>query len=332
MKLKVWPIRILFVTTSSNRKTIRVILIMLIFACYLSAWFFFGKEYQRFAQEDRMAFIVNEELIIDSQVEAFRDKVTWAGKEAVGILFESKAYNKVTEPIMIAAYHDLTSDKLINTNLVLEQVCPDTIGKVWADWYEACLIHTSLGDNEAKENNSYNKLINFEFRLVKRAAPSQYFLHSLAAGSATNLKENIYEVEVLIYGADEEQLPANIMCTDYDYEDKQPDKIFSFWIKETDLNRFDTLSDANKTLNNLLRYSITFLNDDFNYLSTIAAKGWNSELVDFLYFSAVTITTTGYGDIIPNSREVRNFVMLESLLGVLLPGAFLSVLFIRNRA
>src|SRR5947209_7755645 len=39
---------------------------------------------------------------------------------------------------------------------------------------------------------------------------------------------------------------------------------------------------------------------------------------DFLYFSIITITTVGYGDILPNSTKVRIWVILEILLGSIL--------------
>jgi len=39
---------------------------------------------------------------------------------------------------------------------------------------------------------------------------------------------------------------------------------------------------------------------------------------DFLYFSGITLTTVGYGDILPNSTVVRMLVLSEALLGVFL--------------
>lgn len=39
---------------------------------------------------------------------------------------------------------------------------------------------------------------------------------------------------------------------------------------------------------------------------------------DFLYFSGITLTTVGFGDILPNNSRVRRLVLLEVLLGVIL--------------
>lgn len=42
-----------------------------------------------------------------------------------------------------------------------------------------------------------------------------------------------------------------------------------------------------------------------------------SSTIDAMYFSVVTITTLGYGDITPNSAVSKLLVMVESILGVL---------------
>jgi hypothetical protein len=44
------------------------------------------------------------------------------------------------------------------------------------------------------------------------------------------------------------------------------------------------------------------------------------------YFSAVTITTLGYGDVVPITPLARFFVAFESILGIVLIGLFLNAL------
>jgi hypothetical protein len=58
--------------------------------------------------------------------------------------------------------------------------------------------------------------------------------------------------------------------------------------------------------------------------NTLNLPEWG--LVDFLYFSAVTTTTLGYGDILPNSTLVRVLVMLNTIVGIFVLG-FLVYLF-----
>lgn len=53
-------------------------------------------------------------------------------------------------------------------------------------------------------------------------------------------------------------------------------------------------------------------------LSAYSAYKNNETYIDFLYFSLVTITSTGYGDIIPNQTMVRIYVGIELLIVVFL--------------
>jgi hypothetical protein len=52
---------------------------------------------------------------------------------------------------------------------------------------------------------------------------------------------------------------------------------------------------------------------------------------DFVYFSAVTQTTVGYGDILPNSTLVRNIVVAQLILGLVIVTFAVNVVFIRHR-
>ena len=49
-------------------------------------------------------------------------------------------------------------------------------------------------------------------------------------------------------------------------------------------------------------------------------------LIESLYFSAVTITTLGYGDILPTNDLGRVIAATESVLGITLIGLFLNAL------
>lgn len=51
---------------------------------------------------------------------------------------------------------------------------------------------------------------------------------------------------------------------------------------------------------------------------------WNT--LDFCYFSAVTLTTLGYGDILPNSSLVRMIVMSQAIVGIVYAGFALALI------
>lgn len=56
-----------------------------------------------------------------------------------------------------------------------------------------------------------------------------------------------------------------------------------------------------------------------------------SNIIRMIYFSTITITTLGYGDIVPLTNTTRILVSLESFLGVILIGLFLNSLSPRKR-
>jgi hypothetical protein len=82
-------------------------------------------------------------------------------------------------------------------------------------------------------------------------------------------------------------------------------------------------------LRTVLVHSRSYIDQSIDQLRRVMLGAYRYPLLDFLYFSAVTITTVGYGDILPNSSYVRTLVMAEALLGVTLIGGFVSSLFLK---
>lgn len=80
----------------------------------------------------------------------------------------------------------------------------------------------------------------------------------------------------------------------------------------------------------LFQDSISFPDAAIWHMQNVMQGAYAYPLMDFLYFSAVTITTVGFGDILPNSQYVRCVVMAETLLGTILIGLFISSLFVRS--
>lgn len=101
-------------------------------------------------------------------------------------------------------------------------------------------------------------------------------------------------------------------------------------------NSFRTYNEAlkshpYKSLDYLIASSNVLLgNDNLDISSAIESYSYFT-LEDFLYFSAVTITTLGYGDILPNNTIIRNLVMIESMLGVIVSGIYVSLLSVSKK-
>ena len=70
-------------------------------------------------------------------------------------------------------------------------------------------------------------------------------------------------------------------------------------------------------------YLIYYVNPwAFNFDSSIEATNFGS----FLYYSIVTFTTLGFGDIIPTANYVQRWVMAEVIMGYVMLGGLISIL------
>ncbi len=56
----------------------------------------------------------------------------------------------------------------------------------------------------------------------------------------------------------------------------------------------------------------------------VRAGGGPASLDDAMWLSFITITTTGYGDVLPASSLARSLAALEAMVGVLFPAIFIS--------
>jgi len=77
-------------------------------------------------------------------------------------------------------------------------------------------------------------------------------------------------------------------------------------------------------INNILSSSVNYIGEEYEFLKQVEDENLNYSYWDFLYFSVVTATTLGYGDILPNVTYVRVIVAIQTIVGVILIGVFVS--------
>lgn len=74
-----------------------------------------------------------------------------------------------------------------------------------------------------------------------------------------------------------------------------------------------------------IQNSVIYIDNQVN--CAIKAKNVSPGFWDCLYFSALSMITTGYGDVLPNSTCVRVVVMFEILYGLVIMGLIMSYLY-----
>ncbi|MBO7746359.1 two pore domain potassium channel family protein [Paenibacillus sp. MWE-103] len=116
--------------------------------------------------------------------------------------------------------------------------------------------------------------------------------------------------------------------------DGGPAKTLKLYFAEGDYERYMQIfanAKQDRRLGDLIAASHTLPDGKFLELY-VGMNGYtNYRVEDFWYFSAITITTLGFGDITPNSGPVKVGVMIETLLGVLLVGIYVSLVSHKKR-
>lgn len=195
-------------------------------------------------------------------------------------------------------------------------------------------------------NNNDKKMYSFAFDEPLGENWAEYYYLLLDGQGATHMKienaeENIinnkistYKLNISLYKIFNKDNNENYII--YKKEDSkkfQKVKSITIWVKDYPIIHEELFRDEecfyplSFYFVNVMESSISFLDDSPLVLKSVANGSFKYPLWNFLYFSAVTITTLGYGDILPNSTMVRILVMFETIFGVVITGMFASCLF-----
>jgi len=160
--------------------------------------------------------------------------------------------------------------------------------------------------------------------------------------------EKYYNIEMFLYNLPNQDKDMNdhgTMTYKSEYKDKMKKiDVIYVAVKESTYNNLranlDSMTWSTESDNDyyplylgkdFIASSIHYVDNDYYRVNEIEKNNnFSYPFWDFLYFSAVTITTLGYGDILPNTTLIRSVIMVESLLGVILLSMFVSQKFVEN--
>jgi voltage-gated potassium channel len=296
---------------------------------YLLVWFIFGLVYRSAANSSNgRDFIFQDDIKVMSQIAAFKEQYTVQIPDGViETLIRSGRLNLflVNHPCGKAGEMCWVSN--------------ERMGLEWAYYYN--LLLTSRGIT--------HYALTFEGRV-------KHPLAYMAGGypQTENLAPECERLKLTLYKNPGKRIP-NIENLEFDNRRIQPVEPnddenlveageYTVWLElskaELDAQEDWSTPELNKQggpipiafIDFTLRHSVVLIDNSAQELGAITSGRYSYPLTDFLYFSAVTITTTGYGDILPRTTKIRNLVMIQSLLGVITLGAFISSLFVTKNA
>ncbi|WMJ88945.1 potassium channel family protein [Anaerocolumna sp. MB42-C2] len=282
---------------------------------YTITWFLFGYLYCYIANNSNgQSFVFHEDILLQTKIIEFQKELKInINQNITKDLFLNYDKNFILTKLT------KNDSPLITFNLSSAGINP--IGVNWANYYIAkwksqgfnfCSAEVIARNQVVMDNTKYVKIM--------------FSIYTIPTDTI-----NIISSKDLVYLP---QVYSMLVKKQHD---------FFIWIKENDLD----LSNENWTFTGndnkfaSLDYGKLFISNSINYLDRAIDIIYNYEtqckfkypFIDFLYFSAVTITTLGYGDILPNSSLVRELVMTETLIGVIILAISISFLYdrIKNR-
>lgn len=265
---------------------------------YFGIWLLFGFLYFLLFEISHQNFIFQDDIDIRQKISNFK---------------EGAQNLKISDEVLY---------ELISTNI--KKTSESSIGSDWAIFLQQILISTNI------THFSINSIESVTDDLTK-PEPDIYFVEIYVYTDPNNeiktIKENI-SIGNETYISTKQFRPKK------DVSELIFVKQYKIMLKDiTMIKRFINKEQCSpvEEINIILDKSLNFIEEGFvSFLELKKNSKTDYELIHFMYFSAVTITTLGYGDILPNSTIVRSFVMVESLLGIFFAGGFVSSLFIKE--
>ena len=323
-----------------NRKTFKKIILLSLAFVYLFVWFTCGVIYQSIArQSNGRDFIFQEDIKIKLQAKALKDltninvdeyticdliKNNELGKDSINF---KKDNNRTIFTSSDNSSTDLNVVGDFEFNENEGTLCINEIGKYWGDFYSSDFYHRGISYYKFQVQNSIDAPLNIGLKSEK-LYPVTILLYSPKAKNTNFNPPQPNSIRLL--GRNEDINNYSLVSQ---YTILIDDTSFLAKLKDGKGNSNDNNNPMYSNLTNMLQHSINFIDYDYNMISDnfnlIETNGIRYPLIDFLYYSAVTITTTGYGDILPNSTIIRTLVMFETFFGVGIPGFFISLLFFR---
>ncbi|NMM64871.1 two pore domain potassium channel family protein [Clostridium sp. P21] len=286
--------RILKVLRSVKKTNLLIFIAMF----YIGIILIFGVIYWEIANLTSGEFFVfQEDVNMNIKMNAF--------KKQTGIKAYNKDFKNVINDLMIAGEYKRPFVKILKNEKLYTFDFSNSLGDMWANYYY--LLAQEKGITHMKIESAREDMVAAKFKtyvikisLYKLNGKNKNGIYEIYKNDSNNLMK-IDTVEMWV-----ENYP--LLCEEF-FNDKNCFYPLNFYFV------------------NLIKNSVSFLDDSPIVLKKIANDKFKYSLWNFLYFSTVTITTLGYGDILPNSTLVRVLVMVETISGVFVVGTFGSCLF-----
>jgi voltage-gated potassium channel len=273
---------------------------------YLALWVLFGFGYWFETNRTKgRAFIVNDEIHRRSQVSALYNKFD-------GAISEDTIHNVIASGVWTDNFANVADGDGTNIMRSIGE------GGAWSDFHTAWFTH-----------------LNIAVYSLERWPPKD----DIAAAFRGNVryKLKLYRFRDALsrknkrrWTVDVDDSELELVQTRKVWFERDPSEMLGYTIGPNGEHIVLPIQSSDKfgveTLRRILVMSLTVINPDatsafFHTMHDDYLWDWR----DFIYFSAMTITTVGYGDIVPANQTVRTLASIEALAGTGLLATFIGL-------